>query len=372
MPGEFDKQNNFLVDILSERYKVEFSEQPDFIFYSVFGIEYLGYRDCVRIFMDGEPVLPNFNDCDYAIGYAPITLGNRYLRAAGVLASSVGIEPSPDVQKRIVTPDMADRRFCNFIYSNSLHGRGAALRVDFCKRLMEYKRVDCPGRVLNNMPADALAPRYMGFKDWTPIVAGNDWQDSKQQFQRMYKFSIAFENLPVCGMTTEKMLNPFYAYSVPIYWGNPEVTKDFNPKAFINCADYGNDFDAVIRRVIELDNDDEQYLEMLRQPPFQPDYDFHQRDKLRDFLYDIVERGNNPVRNPEAVDSWETTSANLVLRWGQNYAEVNKAIGIFNVDSNIYKFMRRLQKFGDSKFGGWCKKPLKFIYRCYQKLKRSK
>lgn len=62
MPGEFDEQNNFILDILRERYTVEFSDRPDFLFYSVFGIEYLAYRDCVRIFLDGEPVLPNFND----------------------------------------------------------------------------------------------------------------------------------------------------------------------------------------------------------------------------------------------------------------------------------------------------------------------
>ena len=92
MPGEFNLQDNFILDILRERYEIVFSDQPDFLFYSVFGIEYLGYSDCVRIFMDGEPVLPNFNDCDYAIGYTYMTMGDRYHRAAGLLASSIGAE----------------------------------------------------------------------------------------------------------------------------------------------------------------------------------------------------------------------------------------------------------------------------------------
>ncbi len=55
------------------------------------------------------------------------------------------------------------------------------------------------------------------------------------------------------GYTTEKLFDCFKAGTVPIYWGNPEITRDVNPKAFINCNDYENDFDAVIERVKEID-----------------------------------------------------------------------------------------------------------------------
>lgn len=388
MPGEFDRTNNFVVDMIREKYDVEFSDQPDFLFYSVFGIEYLGYRDCVRIFLDGEPVLPNFNDCDYAIGYTYMTIGDRYHRAAGVLASSVGTELPRSIQDRsAVTPDMVNRRFCNFIYSNDTRGDGARLRVDFCKKLMEYKHVDCPGRVLNNMKTDELETRYLGIDDGgNPIVDGNSWQDSKQNFQRKYKFTIAFENLLVPGMTTEKLYNPFFAYSVPIYWGNPEAAREFNPKAFINCADYDYDLDAVARRVIELDQDDEAYLEMLRQPPLQPDYDFNQREKLRDFLHMIMERGNHPVRNPDAVDCWEPVSANLILRWGGSYQVVHdalnfaasrddaqaEAVAMTNAiyESNTWKLACKLRKIGDSKWGYVPKKLFHGALKVYRKLKK--
>lgn len=387
MPGEFNVRDNFILDLLRERYEIEFSEQPDFLFYSVFGIQYLSYRDCVRIFLDGEPVLPNFNDCDYAVGYTYMTLGDRYHRAAGVLASSVGFELPVQMQKRAsVIKSMAQRRFCNFIYSNATLGDGARLRIEFCQKLMEYKRVDCPGRVLHNMDAPELSRRYEGFDEGgSPIVSGNDWQDSKQAFLTKYKFTIAFENLKVPGMTTEKLHNPFFAYSAPIYWGNPEAAREYNPKAFINCADYNDDFDAVIRRIKELDQDDEQYLEMLRQPPLQPDYDFNQREKLRDFLYMIMERGNRPVRNPVAVDCWEPVSANLILRWGGNYQTVHDALNyaaaneegltekIAELDtlynSNSWKLVQKLRQFADSGWGYIPKKIFLFLLKIYRKLK---
>ncbi len=387
MPGEFNSQDNFILDMLRERYEIIFSDQPDFLFYSVFGIEYLGYPDCVRIFMDGEPVLPNFNDCDYAIGYTYMTLGDRYHRAAGLLASSIGIEmPRQILDRSTVNEQMAHRKFCNFIYSNAVKGDGARLRIDFCKKLMEYKEVDCPGRVLHNLDTDLLARRYEGFDEGgCPIVRGNSWQDSKQSFLKQYKFTIAFENIRIPGMTTEKLINPFFAYSVPIYWGNPEVVREYNPKAFINCADYGDDLNAVIQRVKELDRDDEQYLEMLRQPPLQPDYDFHQREKLREFLYQIMERGNHPVRNPDAVNCWEPVSANLILRWGGSYQTVHNALNyaaanaegltdkLVELDtlynSNSWKLVQKLRGFADSGWGYIPKKIFLFLLKIYRKLK---
>jgi len=91
--------------------------------------------------------------------------------------------------------------------------------------------------------------------------------DDKIAFLRNYKFTIAFENSSHPGYTTEKILHPFVANSIPIYWGNPLVAKDFNPKSFINCHDYIN-FEEVIEKIIEIDTDDDLYQEYLREPVF--------------------------------------------------------------------------------------------------------
>ena len=285
MYSGFDRDNHWLTKSLSKYYKLEFSDEPDFLFYSCFGNKHLAYKNCVKIFLTGENALPNFNECDYGQGFDYLDFGDRYFRKNYQV-------PSPIICDRSdVSDDMLQRKFCNFIYSNANRGEGAHLRQEFCKKLMEYKHVDCPGRVLNNMSADDLEPR------------DGNWSTSKQEFLKKYKFTIAFENSASNGYTTEKLFQPLYAFSIPIYYGNPLVVRDFNPKAFINCNDYNNDWDAIIERVRELDNDQDKYLAMLRENPMQPDFDFNQQDKLEKWLCAIIERGNTPI-NKDPCD-WE-------------------------------------------------------------------
>lgn len=96
-------------------------------------------------------------------------------------------------------------------------------------------------------------------------VRWND--DSKRQFQEKCKFTLCFESTKHEGFVTEKITDTFYADTIPVYYGSDSVKEIFNEKAFINCADYES-FDAVIERIKELDNDDEKYMQMLRQPIF--------------------------------------------------------------------------------------------------------
>lgn len=273
----YNKEKNEYANILKKYYNVEISEYPDFLFYSSYGLEFKKY-DCIRIFGNTENVLPNFNNCDYGIGFDYIDFGDRYFRRSNVF-------PDKNICNRSIVDDsFFNRRFCNFIYSNATSGEGAFLRQEFCQKLMmEYKHVDCPGAILHNMNAeDELAPR------------NGNWAQSKVEFLRKYKFTIAFENSSSNGYTTEKLIQPLQSFSIPIYWGNPLVTRDFNPKAFINCNDYDNDFDAVIERIKELDNDPDKYLAMLRENPMQPDFDFEQSKKFEEWLVRIVEKGNKP------------------------------------------------------------------------------
>ena len=184
--------------------------------------------------------------------------------------------------------DMAHRKFCNFIYSNGFSGKGAFLRQDFCKKLMMYKKVDCPGKILNNMK-NAIEPRQ-----------GN-WEAGKLEFMKNYKFSIAFENSLSDGYTTEKLLHPFRVDSIPIYWGNPRIGEEFNTKAFINCNDYES-FDDVVEKVKELDANDDAYLDMLSQPILNSSYVDCSDEKLRAFLFHIVEKGRKPYeKNPHSL-----------------------------------------------------------------------
>ena len=257
---------------LEKYYQLEFTDKPDFLFYSVYdtGCEHYKYSDCVKIFYSTEGVIPDFNECDYGIGSYPMKVGNRYCQIPYNPVSREQLE-----RKNIVA--FKDKKFCNFVYSNATNGRGAILRQEFCKELMKYRHVDCPGQVLNNM-RDAIEPR------------NGDWYRGKVEFIKDYKFTIAFENVAMPGMVTEKIIQAFEAGSVPIYWGDSMVTDLFNSNAFINCNDYSN-WDEVIERVKELDNDEKKYMDMLVSNPFNQNYDFDYDKKVEQFLCDIIEKG---------------------------------------------------------------------------------
>ena len=55
--------------------------------------------------------------------------------------------------------------------------------------------------------------------------------------------------------------------SLPIYWGNERVGDEFNTSSFINVHDYDN-MEQVVERVIEVDNNDDLYLEIMSRPWF--------------------------------------------------------------------------------------------------------
>lgn len=294
--ASFDPEDHWITQTLKKRYRIEFSDTPDFLFYSTWGCEFLKYPNAVRIFFTGEPVSPNFNDCDYALVPEPIHYNDRCCQFPIGDNENQGLyHVASLIQDRSrVTADMADRKFCNFVASHDWVGQGGPLRRDFCKALMErYKHVDCPSHVLHNLDS-ALMPRWSQGLALGQGIVNKDWHQTKIDFIRDYKFTIAFENCAMSGNTTEKISDAFLAYSVPIYWGNPDILEIANPKAFINCNGYENDFDAIIAEIKRLDNDRDAYLEMLSQPPLRSDFDFDRIKKAEAFLYRIIEKGNNP------------------------------------------------------------------------------
>ena len=238
-----------------EFYEVEMSDDPDFVFCSEdHNADFLNYN-CARIFVTGEYIVPDFNCVDYAAGFDFIDFEDRYLRLP--LYCLYGEDYELALDKHVDYKGFANKKFCNFIYSNGYNAMKE--RDDFYNLLSEYKRVDSGGRHLNNI--------------------GGPVKD-KRAFQSNYKFSIAFENASAKGYTTEKILQAFSAGTIPIYYGNPRVSEDFNTKAFINCHDY-NSFEEVVERVKEVDNSPELYEAMMREPVF-TDME-NRRDSLKEY-----------------------------------------------------------------------------------------
>jgi len=219
---------------LKEDYEIEISNSPDYLFFSVFGNNHLNYK-CKKIQYVGENI-PPYN-CDYSFSFEP-TEGNNYRLPHYLL-----YEGYYDLVNKKIDKSLANRKFCNFVVSNG----GCDKRNNFFNKLSKYKKVDSGGRHMNNL----------GY-----LI------DDKRKFQSEYKFSIAFENNAYrpehIGYTTEKILEPMVVNSMPIYWGNPKIDLEFNTKSFVNYYDFKNE-DDMIEYIIELDKNDNLYLEKLNE-----------------------------------------------------------------------------------------------------------
>ena len=267
----FDEENNYFTKLLRTKYNIEFSMDPDFVIHSVYGYNYLKYKS-IRILFTGESNTPDFNLSDYGMGFDWITFDDRYLRLPLYF-----VRNNSEYYKNCLIPfnyniaDIKNRKFCNFIYSN---GNADKKRADFYHELSKYKFIHSGGKYLNNIGGQI---------------------DKKIQYQKEFKFSIAFENSSVNGYSTEKILEAKVAGSVPIYWGNPVINKEMNTKAFINCHEYKN-FDEVIEFIKHIDNNDTEYLKILNEPLFKKDiYDLNDSMVL-DFFENIFSK-NTIQRN---------------------------------------------------------------------------
>lgn len=233
---------NIFYQILSERFDIEISDNPDFLIYSVFGNNHQRWN-CKKIMYTGENMRPHLGYCDYSISF-DYTEDKRNLRfpLSAITLYENGIKDKFTKNTDIEKVFREKTKFCNFVFSNP----NAPVRNTLLAELMKYKHVDSGGRAYNNL----------GY------LVGD-----KQEFINQYKFTIAMENSENPGYTTEKIVHPKIVDSIPIYWGNPLVHKDWNTKAFINAYEFGN-IGELVEFIKEVDNDDSLYEKILMEPHF--------------------------------------------------------------------------------------------------------
>lgn len=324
---DYNKEQNLIYDLLKiNGYDVQIVDDPDYLICDFSGenpYQYCGHPQ-VRIMYSGENFIPDFNLIDYAICPYPIQFGDRNFQLPACVWPRSHWQELMHKNRAGVIVDFVKNKqyFANFIAG---HESEYNIRGDFFKKLCEYKRVESPGSYLNNMPNGEQV-------NWL--------NDSKSDFQRKCKFTLCFESTNHYGFVTEKIMDAFYADTIPVYYGSPTVTEIFNKDAFINVADYES-FDAAIERIKELDQDDEKYLEMLRQPILvNPDYPRELEDALGKYVCHIFDQPleqayrRTRVYRPRdcdeylarAVDSESLTMKNLILRILEKMKE--KTVGI--------------------------------------------
>jgi len=222
-----------ILNELKDEFIFEESEHPDFILFGPYGNDVPTPADYIRIGYYCENFQPDMSICDWAFGvpHEEVVKHPRYKRIQWH-----GLDP-----KRLIKPSdynaeeilESKKYFCNFLYSHQV-----PYREDFFRQLSKYKKVDAPGRSMNNMPG--IDSQFKG-----------DMWERKKQFLSEYKFTIAFENYVYPGYQTEKLYDAMQVNSLPVYCGDPFINKIFNTKSFINAPDFINTNNSTITSWLE-------------------------------------------------------------------------------------------------------------------------
>ena len=253
-PG-FEATENYLYYLISKYYDVVIDRNPEYLIYSGFGNAHRGYA-CTKIFWTGENLRADLNNCDYAFTSDHLDHPRHYRLPLYAYYHDPRNPGDPCHPERFTDPKPAvetllarKKKFCCVLISNERPGE----RARFLERLSKYKRVDSGGRAFNNL--GYVVPHTINGKS------------GKLEFIKDYKFVLSFENASHPGYTTEKVFEPMAVHSIPVYWGNPLVGRDFNTRSFVNCHDYNNDEEA-IRRIIAIDRDESEYRAVMSEPYF--------------------------------------------------------------------------------------------------------
>lgn len=297
---DLNPNDNFLLDILKHKYNVIIDNvNYDYLFG---GGQTSPGKKSIRIC--GEPhSVKNIGDCDYIITQYYVPEDPRYIRIPlyihyvynyikqGSIDSMDWFFRKRNFDKNLL---LQKKNFCAFVhtgtagnFSNQMYEvfNGIEMhsfftpqyRDQFMLKLSKYKKVDCLGSRGNNT-------------NRIPWAGDNGIQNSviKRDIIKNYKFCFSFENTTTkdgyMGYTSEKITDPMVANTLPLYWGNVLIDQEFNTKSFINWYDYKND-EEMIDRIIEIDNNDDLYLEYMNEP-----LSIHNDNLNMDFLISQMEK----------------------------------------------------------------------------------
>ena len=268
----FDPRDNFFTRLLAPRFRIDQDADPDFILYTTVGSgrrDYLAY-DCTRIFFTGENVGPDWLNCDWAFTFRHDPHPRHRRLPLWVLyadAASLVKPAAPDAAAIVARKE----RFCAFVVSNPL----CRTRNEFFHKLSRYRRVDSGGKLFNNVGGRVA---------------------DKRAFLAGCRFTIAFENESFPGYTTEKVVEPMLVDSIPIYWGDPLVGRDFDTTSFLSAHDSPS-LDDLVERVVAVDRDPDLHARLLVRPWLRGNRvpECADPDGIRERFVEILTRPVDPV-----------------------------------------------------------------------------
>ncbi|MFH4964298.1 glycosyltransferase family 10 [Gaetbulibacter sp. M235] len=271
---DFDKKDNYFYNLLVQKYTVVIDENPDLLFFSSFGKDYLKYK-CKRIHYTGENFRPNFYLSDFVFSFDYLSRKNHFRLPLYSLYierhkgyKNFWLNKNEETLKNIWAKK---NKFCCMVVSNPK----AKDRIKFFENLSKFRQIDSGGAVLNN-------------------VGGR--VKNKMEFINDYKFVIAFENASFDGYTTEKILEPILMDCIPIYWGNKKIDLEFNTKRFINFHDFESE-EELFKRLEEIESNPDLALEILKEPIFAKDRIDYETEKtlVLEHIINVIESNKKPI-----------------------------------------------------------------------------
>jgi len=255
---------DFITPILKRHFNVILDKnKPDVLFHSIFN----SMRDtpnynCKKILYLGENHRASNFKSDYTISFDPHTEKNFRLPLWQVY-----ILLKPELKNRLYNrlnyKEQEFERWCAFIVSNPSN----FIRNSAFSYLNSYKHVNSYGRFMTN--------------DFSlqNISRNKYWRDAKDEFflKHPHKFMMAYENTPYRYYCTEKLMDAFLVGSMPIYWGDPKVSEDWNKDAFIDVTKQEIDI------VKSIDKDWKRFEEMYKQPVFTEEQKKKHEDNMKNF-----------------------------------------------------------------------------------------
>ena len=164
----------------------------------------------------GEPALPDTEKYDLVL-----TSVNNVKNVVNLPLSIAYIHCNNFLPKLLCNQQpshMVPTNFCSFIVSNSK----CEIRNKFFEQLNSYKKVNSMGRFANNIGQ---------------VISYPYWSQNYFNVIGSHKFMICFENTKMETYSTEKIVNPYMARTIPIYWGSHNIKNIFNPESMLFLED---------------------------------------------------------------------------------------------------------------------------------------
>lgn len=306
MWDSFDVNNNPISVLLNKNFNINLVENnPDYIICSTFKnkkdcwFDYLNYK-AIRILISLENFEPDYTFFDYTISTSYANNMDRSIRIPLYVFSLYNTDYK-NIDHSNIDMNILKRKnkFCNMVFS---HDRDDLKRMKLMEFLSKYKKVDSAGKYLNNLDGNVII-------DYS----------NKGNFMFDYKFSIVLESTDQIGFVTEKITDAYQSYTIPIYCGDSMIDRELNKKSFIDIRDF-KDFNELLQYIIYLDNNDNEFLNIIKQPLFKDiNYPKNKVDEFISFFRMIFSQNiSDAFRKPNGPHN------GLVSQYENNLKIVNR------------------------------------------------